>query len=580
MIAILIKSTLCMLLLLVVYKLFLEKEKMHQFNRFFLLFSLVISLATPFVTIEVYEEISTNPISHQMLVEETTIAPSSIIIEQSVNYLPFIWSIYGIISLVFIIRFLKNFNQIKKRIKSNLKINTEEATLVLIPEKILPHTFLNYIFINKSDFENRNIEEELYTHELTHVRQRHTLDVLFVEVLKTIFWFNPILILYKKAIQLNHEFLADEKVVSSYNISFYQKLLLEKASWKNNYHLVSNLNFLVTKKRLIMMTKTTSNNTAVIKKLILAPILVGIIYFTCTKTIAQEKKVSLAKAEVNRDIKAVDDKEKRRATYFAGVRFIIYDKGVQTKDGLIKGKIVFDKIYEEFTPEDKERCKAFLFTQDGFKKNAPSQKEFEDFKNSKKYAIWVDGKNVKNSALNKYKPSDIAYFSGSVILKNAKTKKHPQPFQYLFFTQDHFDKNEMGKATEKYDDDKIEIFLSSPKEKSKETATISTTEIANIEETKPEFPGGQKEFGKFLQKEFKMPIDFIGRGDIVTNFIVEEDGTLSNIKIISDLGKGTGEAILKFLEKSPKWIPGTKNGKNVKMELTLPIRLVSVSNDQ
>jgi len=128
--------------------------------------------------------------------------------------------------------------------------------LILVEEKILPHTFLNYIFINKNDYENRKIEGELFTHELTHVRQKHTLDVLFIEILKTIFWFNPLLIFYKKAIQLNHEFLADEKVVTSYkNVPFYQSLLLEKASWNSNFYLASNLNFLVTKKRLIMMTK-------------------------------------------------------------------------------------------------------------------------------------------------------------------------------------------------------------------------------------------------------------------------------------------------------------------------------------
>jgi hypothetical protein len=137
-----------------------------------------------------------------------------------------------VITTVLLSRFIVHLIKIQQKTKRNPKQNFHNSTLVLLEENVLPHTFLHYIFINKSEFEKSAIEAELYTHELTHVRQKHTLDILFIEILKTIFWFNPILIVYKKAIQLNHEFLADEKVVKSYNnVPFYQKLLLEKASW-------------------------------------------------------------------------------------------------------------------------------------------------------------------------------------------------------------------------------------------------------------------------------------------------------------------------------------------------------------
>ena len=155
---------------------------------------------------------------------------------------------------------MRNILKIISKINSNTKIDYKNAKLVLLKEKVLPHTFLNYIFINEIDYNNRKIEEELFSHELTHVTQKHTFDILFIEILKTIFWFNPIFIFYKKAIQLNHEFLADEKVVKLYNnIPFYQNLFLSKANENQPFYLASNLNYLLTKKRLIMMTKTTSN---------------------------------------------------------------------------------------------------------------------------------------------------------------------------------------------------------------------------------------------------------------------------------------------------------------------------------
>lgn len=454
----LIKSIFCQIILLSLYYLILEREKMHQFNRFFLLFSLFISFIIPLITIEIYEELITLPSQNQSALIIPQVIDSEVLQKQSeFNVSLLLWSTYILVTFILSIRFALNLYKICQRIKLNPKEIYRESTLVLVSEKILPHTFFHYIFINKEDHKNSEIEAELYTHELTHAREKHSFDVILIEILKTVFWFNPIFILYKKAIQLNHEFLADENVVATYNVSFYQNLLLEKASWRNNFQLVSNLNFLVTKKRLIMMTKTTSKKMAILKKLAIVPLLSGIIYFTCTKTVAQEKKQPVEKTKTN--AAENDDKEKRRAQYFAGVRFIIYEKGIQTKNEIVGENIIFDKLYEELTPEDKkQRWEIFLFTQDGYKKNSPTSQELEDFKNSKKYAIWIDGKNVKNIELDKFKPSEIAYFSGSVILKNARTKKHPQPFQYWFYTHDYFDKNEMGKEVEKYPEEKFEIF--------------------------------------------------------------------------------------------------------------------------
>ena len=116
-------------------------------------------------------------------------------------------------------------------------------------------------FINKDDYETKNIEKELFTHELTHVTQKHTLDVIILELVQVIFWINPLFIILKKAIQLNHEFLADETVINKHkNTSQYQHLLLNKAAWKNEYYLASNLNYSLTKKRLKMMTTQSSQS--------------------------------------------------------------------------------------------------------------------------------------------------------------------------------------------------------------------------------------------------------------------------------------------------------------------------------
>lgn len=138
------------------------------------------------------------------------------------------------------------------------------------------------------------------------------------------------------------------------------------------------------------------------------------------------------------------------ASYFKGVRFIF-------RDGGKNGKVIIDKLYEELTKEDKQKLGKFAFLiPKPFQKISPTQKEIEDFKNSKKYAIWIDGKHVPNETLSKYKPNEIAHFSGSVILKNARSKKFPQPFQYWFSTHKYFEDTKMGVQQTKYGGDKME----------------------------------------------------------------------------------------------------------------------------
>lgn len=352
---------------------------------------------------------------------------SAVIVEET-NYFPIVfWSIYGLITFLLCIRFTRNILKITSKIKSNTRTDYKNAKLVLLKEEALPHTFLNTIFINETDYNNQKIEAELFSHELTHVTQKHTYDVLFIEILKTIFWFNPIFIFYKKSIQLNHEFLADEKVVTSYdNIPFYQNLLLSKANNNSAYYLTSNLNYSLTKKRLIMMTKTTSQTKAILKKIALIPFILGLVFFLCFKTIAQEKTTTTA---VQKPAKEETSNE-RRDEYYAGVRFIFKDCNKKT---------IIDKIYEDLTEEEKNNH--FFYVPKPFVEKSPSKNEFADFKNATKYAIWIDGKHYRNSELSKYSTSDFVYFAGSSVKKNARSKKFPQPFQYNFYTKTYFDKN-------------------------------------------------------------------------------------------------------------------------------------------
>lgn len=234
----LLQMTICSLLLLAVYYFFLEKETMHRFKRFYLLFSLVLSIAIPFISIEISgdsfligklpfteAQIITNDIeftNEQFVVPEKT---------KTVNPLNILFIGYIAIAGILLSRFLINIARLIIVIKKNERVVLGNIKIVLTDAESIPHSFGNYIFLNKNEYKAGLIEEEVLMHEMTHVRQCHSLDILFIELLLILFWFNPILYLYKNRIKLNHEFLADEGVISAYNdVPHYQMILIDKIS--------------------------------------------------------------------------------------------------------------------------------------------------------------------------------------------------------------------------------------------------------------------------------------------------------------------------------------------------------------
>jgi N-acetylmuramoyl-L-alanine amidase/beta-lactamase regulating signal transducer with metallopeptidase domain len=437
MIDFLIKSSISLIVFLGFYHLVLEREKIHQFNRFYLLTSILISLVIPFITFEFIkvipvlqniETVSIQPISKSSENFVVDTVQNKIQVEETVNYIPYlIWSVYLLGTLLLLVRFGKNYLKLISKIKSNPNVKYKNTRLVLMEEKTLPHTFLNAIFVNSEDYKNRNIEEELFAHELVHVTQKHTLDILFIELLKTIFWFNPLFIFYKKAIQLNHEFLADEQIVKTYdNVPFYQNLLLQKGSGNQTIYLASNLNYLVTKKRLIMMTKNTSQKLAVLKKIAVVPILAGLIYFFCIEIIAQEKVVNVNSEFKNTEI---TEKDKIRDAYYSGVWVKICDEKTNRKSVT---------LYEDLSLEDRRKYLGFI-PEMMIEKEIP-ESLFEKMK-TKDLAIWVNGKLKSKEEIKQYKRTDFSYYSCSFVHKNARSKRFPQEYQYALYTKKYFDEN-------------------------------------------------------------------------------------------------------------------------------------------
>ncbi|MDY7395878.1 M56 family metallopeptidase [Aureibaculum sp. 2210JD6-5] len=281
MLAYLLKSGVCLAVFYFFYKLLLEKEPIHIFKRIYLLGGLIMAFTIPlvtFTTIVEVEPVVFAPSTYSAIdfdplpLQETEATP--------INYLPIIlWTIYGFGVLLFGLKFLFNLFQINTKIRKNTKQKANRFTHVLLENLITPHTFFSYIFLNKQRYLQHQIPQEVFWHEETHAKQKHSLDVVFAELLQVVFWFNPLLYFIKKDIKLNHEFLADRAVLNKgVSLTAYQEILLAFSTNSTEPTLANALNYSSIKKRFTIMKTKTSKKAVWIKSLILLPLVVVLIY--------------------------------------------------------------------------------------------------------------------------------------------------------------------------------------------------------------------------------------------------------------------------------------------------------------
>ncbi len=362
-----LKSAACLAILFVFYKLFLEKESIHKFKRFYLLGALVFSLIVPVLVFTEYVEVEppkevTYTVTQPVQVSDEVINVPPALEADVIDIAPLLWGVYFLGLFFFGLKFIRNLFQIFRRIRKNPKYKLNRFTQVLLQEKITPHTFFSYIFLNKTKFESKQIPKEVLLHEETHAQQKHSWDVVFVELLQVIFWVNPFIYLAKKAIKLNHEFLADQAVLEK-NIdeTTYKNTLLSYLSpdsEKKYQPLANAINYSSIKKRFTIMKTQTSKKAILLRSLLLLPLLAIMLYgFSGTKT---ETIVADPIIESSLENKLKTDVISNRSVELAGLimdaetlepleSVVIYDdKGNQLSKTDVRGyyKVQFDDLGE------------------------------------------------------------------------------------------------------------------------------------------------------------------------------------------------------------------------------------------
>lgn len=294
---------------LLFYKLLLENESMHQFKRYFLLTSVIASFIIPQIVFTEYVELEPiTAVTQIIFINEPQDLESVVqpIANSPMNWSLILWTIYGLGVAGFALRFLINLHKIWKRIHNNPRTKHSAIYRILLKEQLPPHTFLRYIFLNKRKFEVNSIPNSVIKHEETHAKEWHSLDVLFIEILQVLFWFNPLIYAFKKSIKLNHEFLADSAVLNSQEDHLnYQNTLLSYLSNGNLYShqsvgIANAINYSSIKKRFIIMKKQTSKKGIAIRSLLLLPVLALMLYGFSQKNVVEQNTIKDINIEITK----------------------------------------------------------------------------------------------------------------------------------------------------------------------------------------------------------------------------------------------------------------------------------------
>jgi len=436
MISYLINSFLCSLILYLAYILLLENENIHRFKRGYLLFSLVFSLLIPLIPLNIFTRqtmetpkqttaVFANLNEMQYAVGESIEQKASVLSDNLSNNTPINFpvifgAVYGLVAAALLFRFLLNILSIAKQKRQGIVLANQGATIVLMKEKITPHSFGKYIFINREDYENKQIANEIIAHESLHINQRHFLDIIFVELLLIFFWFNPALYLYRNKIKLNHEFLADKAVIrKTGNIPCYQTLLIGMACRQKSSIITSRLNYLLTKKRLIMMTKTTSKKSACCRTLALIPVFLAAIAFFTTKMTANVLPEQFSALNTTADETVIIPGQGISSDGLNEYKGIV-DKYLESSDSVtFKWKSMklsdedYNRLYILYIQMNPEQRKAQPISFSGvltpLMLRSPNVDEWNNCK--RKNTIFLDGEKVDATKVNAMSRKSIVFFT-------------------------------------------------------------------------------------------------------------------------------------------------------------------------
>jgi beta-lactamase regulating signal transducer with metallopeptidase domain len=289
-----IKANGLIILFYLMYVLFLRKETFFVANRLYLISGLILSLSLPLITFTKTIWIEPTPVP-EFYQEITPINSNSI--EVPVQETPIDWSlilttVYVVICVLILAKIGIEIVSFYNRIRKHNQQKEADFTLIQSNTTENPFSFFHYIVINPNLFSEAELQHIL-THESIHVKQKHSIDVLLGKLFCAVFWVNPIIWLYRKAMLQNLEFIADSETFQQIENKYeYQITLLKVVSHQHDLSITNQFYQSLIKKRIVMLHTNQSHKRNAWKYATILPLLVGFMLLFQIETIAQVKEKS------------------------------------------------------------------------------------------------------------------------------------------------------------------------------------------------------------------------------------------------------------------------------------------------
>ncbi len=493
------------------------------FNRVFLIVALGFSLMLPFVggfigrnvpQVTHYRE----SVLQGIMLEEIVITPEGVVIntasevsdtemvtgQVAINKAPV--SIMGILGIVWLIGvviaaliFVFKLGRILLIIIRSPKKKMQGFTAVFTGKEHGPYSFFNYAF-----FTNENVSEEIVRHEMSHIEHHHSADIIFVELMMILQWFNPFIYLYKRELQSLHEYMADHDVVATgVDKKNYMMLILQQCTAVDFSGMSNNFSLILTKKRIKMITQNKKAKGVIVKVLLTLPVFALLLFANCQSNGQTENKVKSPDKSVKNEPQEFD----------------------------------YDKVRNEM---------AIFALSSGTRISFPNPLH-----------ITIDGKETLID-VNKIQ-NDTSF-----MIDNHKVDFH---------------KNNDDLNTISAKIDGTEITLETLKawvsgENNPFDAKRDEDEVYMSVEKNPEFPGGVNAMMDYLRGNLKYPKSAKKNkqeGRVFIGFIVEKDGSVSNVKVLRGVCEELDSEAVRVVKSMPTWIAGRDKGEPVRVQYTLPI---------
>jgi N-acetylmuramoyl-L-alanine amidase len=263
------------------YRIFLKDRPFHQYNRFFLLGSVLVALLLPLCNIPLSgfrEEphglaipllrVVSSGWEEKILNTEKKLPTTSFLSWTNVLLI-----LYAAGFLIFLFSLLNSLLQIRKLARLHRFEWIQDIRFFQTSAPGTPFSFFKLIFWNRALDIQSGEGQKILRHEMFHVRQQHSLDILFLEGMTTLFWFNPLLYFVKREIRALHEFLADQHAIAGSNRYVYAKLLVEQSIGNKRAYLTNPFFHNHIKRRITMITKASKHRFGFLSKAMILPLL-------------------------------------------------------------------------------------------------------------------------------------------------------------------------------------------------------------------------------------------------------------------------------------------------------------------